>query len=121
MAWIKVDQTLFDHEKTFALGEKLEMPELYAVIHVIAFWMHAIDHWEDGKLPENDRLLARAGRWDGPATVFAEALVSSGFVDEDIHGYRTIHNWEKYSGELIRKRQANAKRMREARNKREAK
>ena len=115
--WIRVDQTLLDHEKTFNLGEQLELAEPYAAVHVIALWMWAIDHALDGKLPENDKLIARAARWDGPAAPFVEALIAVGFIDDDIHGYRTIHNWEKYAGAMLRRRAANANRMRKARGK----
>jgi hypothetical protein len=50
--------------------------------------------------------------WEGNPAEFIAALKSSGFLDE-----RVIHDWADYAGGLIRRREANAQRMRDARAK----
>ncbi len=125
MVWIKVDQALLDHEKTWRLADELELSPLYTVSHLVALWMWAIDHADDGKLPASDALIAHAARWPEDSEIdaadFVQALVNAGFVDDNFADgesrQRTIHSWAEWSGTLMQKRKANAKRMRKARSK----
>lgn len=117
MAWIKVDQKLLDHRKTFELAEILDLEEVQVVGYLVALWAWALDHHPTGVLPQSDRLIARACRWNGPPEAFVRALVHAGFVDDDYMGELKIHGWDEYAGALLFKRAANAKRMREAREK----
>lgn len=119
-AWIKVSQTLLDHEKTFILGEQLDLDDPYAAIHVIALWMWAIDHYPSGELPESDKLIAKACRWNGPAEHFVNALLYAGFLDVNARGQRTIHNWDLYAGALIRMRANNKARAQKHRTKKKS-
>lgn len=119
-AWIKVSQTVIEHEKTFILAEELNLEEVQVVGYLIALWAWAIDHHPDGVLPANDKLIAKACRWSGPPEPFVKSLVFAGFLDDNYigknTGRRTIHNWDLYAGSLIRMREANKKRQRKHRS-----
>lgn len=115
--WIKVDQKLIDHQKTFNLAEILDLEEVQVIGYLVALWSWALDHHPTGVLPQNDRIIARACRWSGPSEPFVRALVHAGFVDDDYMGTMKIHDFDEFVGALLFKRAANAKRMREARSK----
>lgn len=117
MAWIKVCQRLIDHEKTFNLAESLDLEEVQVVGYLVALWTWALDHHPTGVLPQNDRIIAKACRWNGPPEPFVRALVHAGFVDDDYMGKMTIHDWYEYAGRMVILREANKKRQRKHRGK----
>lgn len=93
------------------VSERLDIDEVAVVGHLVALWTWAIDNAPDGKLPHNERMIARAAMWDGSATHFVEALVFANFVDDDYMGSRRLHNWEEWTGALIRSRRESVQRM----------
>lgn len=122
MAWIKVDQTLFDHRKITRLATMLDVDEMQAVGHVVSLWAWAIDNAQDGILstktktgliPFDDRQLAKAARWRGQMndSKFVDCLVFSGFIDDDFDGHRTLHDWDEWAGALVKKRNDDRTRM----------
>lgn len=116
MAWIELHQSLPTHRKARALSRLLgfkvprDMPR--TVGHVCMFWLWSIDNAPDGSLAGIDpQDIADAAMWGGDAHVFLDALMQSGFVDDDL----CIHDWHMYIGKLIDRREDNARRNREAR------
>jgi hypothetical protein len=117
MAWIKVEQSLFSHRKTMALACDLDIHEAQAIGHVTALWAWALDNAPSGKLPQEDRMIARAAMWDGAPQHFIEAMTLAGFVDDDYDGNRHLHDWHEYAGRLIGIREGNKKRQQKWRQK----
>lgn len=111
-AWIKVNQTLIDHEKTLTFADELHIKEEILVVgFLIALWAWAIDHHPSGILPDSDRIIARACRWPHEPDVFVGALIKSQFI-KIVDGKRTISNWNLYTAEFLQKREANKLRQR---------
>lgn len=107
MAWIELHQSLFDHRKTLAAADALDLPEVHLVGHLASLWSWCLDNAPDGTLPESKRIIARGARWTGDAEAFVAALVSANFI-ADVDGSLVIVNWEQYGGKLIEKRKENA-------------
>lgn len=114
MAWIEIHQSLPDHRKTLALGDALDLPiPLYAMAHVIAFWLWALDNAPDGNLSSvSARTIARVARWPGDPAVFVNAMVDVGFLNADEDGALSIHDWGDYAGRLMERRRASVERTR---------
>ena len=110
-AWIRIHQPLFTHRKTMVLACALGIHEAQAIGHLAALWSWALDNALDGRLPTEDRIIARAAMWDGAPQHFVEALIMAKFVDDNYDGKRTIHDWHEYNGRIIGLRQANKKRV----------
>lgn len=114
MAWIESHQNLADHPKTRKLARILDISKPTTIGHLHCFWWWALDYADDGDLSRFDSLdIAIGAEWDGDPDEFLQALIRSGFVDDD--DGLSIHDWWDYAGKLIERRRANAKRMREAR------
>lgn len=114
MAWIESHQTLAGHPKTRKLAHLLGISKPAAIGHLHCFWWWALDYADDGDLSRHDSLdIAIGAEWEGDADAFLDAMIAVGFID-DIDGLH-IHDWEDYAGKLVKRRHANAKRMREAR------
>jgi len=82
------------------------------------FWLWAMDNVENGDLSDfmNDEIAEVAG-WDKDSDQFVEALISSGFIDADMH----IHDWEEYIGKLLERRKSEVDRVTKAREKKRGK
>jgi hypothetical protein len=112
MAWIELHQAVWTHRKTFELASLLDLDETYAAAHVIRLWTWALDNAPSGDLSAlSDRAIAFGAGWRGDVTALVDALVRSGWLDDD----RRIHDWEEYAGRLVERREANAERARLAR------
>lgn len=112
MAWIEVHDTLREHHKTYALANGLNIPLYAAVGLVVSLWTWALNNSENGdlsKYPPN--AITKACAWDKKPEKLIEVLKSSGFLDENM----CLHDWQDYAGKLLDKREANARRNREAR------
>lgn len=121
MAWIESHQTLGSHPKTRKLAHLLKVSKPAAIGHLHCLWWWAVDYAEDGDLSRFDALdIAIGAEWEGDEELFAEALVTAGFLDLDDAGGYQIHDWDDYAGKLIERRKANAERMRAARAERES-
>jgi hypothetical protein len=115
VAWIELHQSLPTHRKTLAAADLLDLPPVYVVGHVTAFWLWALDNVPDGRLHNvSPRTIARAAQWPGEASVFVDAITKAGFLEPD-GADLLIHDWWSYAGKLIDRREQNALRMREAR------
>jgi hypothetical protein len=111
MAWIEIHQSLPNHRKTLALGDELGIEPVQAVGHMVSFWLWALDNVPSGELAGvKPSIIARAAQWTGEADRLLQAMVGVGFLDYD--GEYRIHNWHRYAGKLIDRREDNKERMR---------
>lgn len=113
MAWLEAHQSLRDHRKVLDLAERLAIPEPHVAGHLMYLWLWAIDNAPDGVLPESPRITERAAGWTGHPGVFVQCLQESGFADEGVNGRLHIHDWDEYAGKLMDRRESNAKRQKE--------
>jgi hypothetical protein len=114
MAWIEVHDTLREHRKTYALSGSLKIEQYAAVGLVVSLWTWAINHAQDGDLSNfPDAAIANACHWKKKPGILIDALINVGFLTSELQ----IHDWDMYAGKLIDRREANAKRNREARAK----
>jgi hypothetical protein len=110
--WFELHIGLPSHPKTARLRRRLGVGLAQAVGHVTLLWAWSVRYAPNGDLSRYDPdVLADASGWDGEAGLFVRALVAAGFLDEDL----SIHDWDAYVGRLIDRREANAERMRQAR------
>jgi len=116
MAWIELHQTLPTNKKTMRLSIILNIDAVQAVGHLCFLWLWAIDNAPDGNLSNfyNGEIALVAG-WKGDPDDFVNALIKSGFVNEN----KSLHDWYDYAGKLIEKRREDADRKRTAREKTE--
>lgn len=118
-AWIESHQTLWRHPRKDALAEALyagtvpdDVADAAAIGVLHKLWWWAMDYAQDGDLsPFSDRQIAKACDWRGDPAVFVDALLATGFVNED----RTIHDWHDYAGRLIERREKDRLRKAEKR------
>ena len=117
MAWLEAHQELPRHPKTkrFARMLKISIPQ--AVGHLFLLWWWALDYAENGDLSKYDAYdIADAVQWDGDPEEFLSAMIECGpggtygFIEKDKAGKIFIHDWDKYSGRLVEKREKNRKR-----------
>lgn len=113
MAWIELHQAVWTHRKTLILADLLGLDPTYAAAHMVRLWTWALDNAPTGDLSQlPDRVIAYGSGWTGEPSVFAQALLESGWLDGDADGHLLIHDWDDYAGRLIEKRQTDAERMR---------
>jgi len=112
MAWIEVHDNLREHHKTYALAAALKVERFAAVGLVVSLWTWAVIHAQDGDLSKYpDEAIASACMWKKKPETLLNALKATGFMTDNM----MIHDWEEYAGKLIDRREANARRNREAR------
>lgn len=112
MAWIELHQTLPTNKKLIRIASLLKITEEQAIGHLCKLWLWALDNAQGGHLIDFlNAEIARVSGWTKNPDVFVNALLSAGFLDEDMQ----IHDWYSYAGRLIERRGANTARMREAR------
>lgn len=113
MAWVESHQELGNHPKLARFRRTLGISKVEAVGHLHYLWWWALDYAKDGRIgryqPEE---IADAALWEGDCGAFWDALITAEFVDED----GNLHDWYDYAGRLMERRDANAKRMRDARS-----
>lgn len=116
MAWIESHQTLAGHPKTRKLAHLLGVSKPTAIGHLHCLWWWALDYAPEGDLSRYDALdIALGAEWEDDAGTLVDALVTVGFLDQDVDGTLVIHDWHDYAGKLIERKKANAERMRKAR------
>lgn len=112
MAWIEVHDTLREHHKTYALAASLKLEQFAAVGLMVSLWTWAINHAQDGDLSKfPPAAIASACHWKKKPDALLSALIECEFVTDTMQ----IHDWDVYAGKLIDRREANARRNREAR------
>lgn len=114
MGWIKVEQSLITHHKTYALADALNISTAEAVGILVGLWTWALDNVdENGTLPDmSNRMMQRisGSSEDG----ILPALIEIGFIDEYPDGHR-IHDWQSFGGRCIAERKAYEDRLEKAR------
>ena len=123
MAWIESNQELARHPKAIKAARVLGVSVPAVVGHLHFLWWWCLEYAQDGDLSRFDASdIADAAGWEGDAAEFVTALIncgpgdSIGFIEQTDLGL-AIHDWMNYAGRLIEKRQANTKRMQNARAK----
>ena len=123
MAWIESNQELARHPKAIkaARGLGISVPAVVGHLHFLWWW--CLEYAQDGDLSRFDVSdIADAAGWEGDPGHFVTVLIncgpgdSNGFIEQTDLGL-AIHDWMNYAGRLIEKRQANTKRMQNARAK----
>jgi hypothetical protein len=106
MAWLESHQSLANHRKLLRLADLTGVSEVTLIGHLHLLWWWALDNvGPEGSLEGiSDRALAVAARWPGDAGQWTQALVMSGFLDEDSLGVRWLHDWHDYAGKLLERR-----------------
>lgn len=118
MAWIESNQEVGRHPKTKKLARLLGIPVVAAVGHLHFLWWWALDFAQEGVLSKYDEYdISEACMWEGDEKLFVDALIQAGFIDNN-ESILSIHDWYEYAGRLIERRQSDAERKREERNKR---
>jgi len=113
MAWIETHQSLLTHRKTYEAADRLDIKPVYLVGHLVSLWCWCLDNAPDGTLQGvSTRIIARAAQWDDDPDTFVNALIGAGYLDLD-DDTLTIHDWWDYAGKLIDRRQANATKQKE--------
>lgn len=117
MAWIESHQSLRDHPKTKKLARLLGIPKVSAIGHLHCLWWWTLEYADDGDLSRfDDPEIADGAEWEGDPAQFLQAMRSSGFLDGDSNDEGSdlaIHEWDDYAGRLVTKREQNAVRQRE--------
>lgn len=114
MAWLEFHQELPRHPKTDVLMDELGISRPTAVGMLGMSWIWAMEFAIDGFIPEKRvGAAARGSGWDAAPAVFAAAMVAAGWWDPTDGGY-LVHNWQKYIGKLIEKRQKDNERKKSA-------
>ena len=110
MAWLKIDQTLRDNRKICNAAEDLKVEPAHMAGMMVLLWLWAIDNAPSGSLAGvSDGTIARGAQYGGDPTAFVEALKRQELLDDGPEGL-TIHDWEEHAGNLIDRRQKDAKR-----------
>jgi hypothetical protein len=111
--WIESHAALREHPKRRRLsrGLGIDMHATLGLLHCLWWW--AMDYAPDGDLSDFDPADVADGiGYDGDPKKLIKGLQDAGFMD----GLQ-LHDWRDYGEKLHRRREANAKRMREAREK----
>lgn len=104
MAWIESHQTLRNHPKLFEFSKLIGQDRVVLTGHLLWLWWWCMDYAPDGDLTKfNHHQIALAAGWEGDPSKFVDALINSGFVDENGEK-RFIHDWLDFCGEIIKKR-----------------
>lgn len=110
MAWLKIDQTLRDHHKICDAADELQVDPAHMTGMMVLFWLWAIDNAPSGSLAGvSAGTIARGAQYGGDPIAFVEALKQQELLDEGPEGLQ-IHDWEEHAGNLIDRRQKDAKR-----------
>lgn len=98
--WIQVYSNLHTHPKTGRLVDELGIksadadPEVVAVGLLVCLWSWACQNAYNGDLSGvGYRTIANAARWKKSPEKLVNALISCGFLDDDMK----LHDWEEYA------------------------
>lgn len=115
MAWIKVDQSLANHRKLWALAGELDIEQATAIGHLVLLWTWCLDNAPTGNLNGiSPAVIATVTLWKGEPNKFTDGLVSAGFLDRSrkYPERLRIHDWKDYAGKLLESRTRHAQRQR---------
>tara|TARA_R100000353_G_scaffold160738_1_gene120502 strand:- start:1544 stop:2272 length:729 start_codon:yes stop_codon:yes gene_type:complete len=111
MAWIKSDETLSQHPKVDLLSNLLEIHPAQAIGHLHYLWWWCLNYAETGDLTRYKNMIAKASRFDGDNDKYVNALVETGWLDQQEKSL-IVHDWEDYHGALLEQRTKNKERQR---------
>ena len=115
MAWVKVEQSLRDHRKLYALVDILNIESALALGLLVSLWLWAVDNAPTGSLAGiSTRTIARAAQWTGDPDALIDALKQAKLLD-DFGDALYIHDWAEYGGKLQEAREADKERQRRRR------
>lgn len=100
--WIQVYSNILTHDKTYALAERLKIPNYAAVGIMVSLWAWASINATDGDITNYPpRAIAEATGWKGKkAEDFYEVLLDIWLIEKrDNHVF--IRNWERYASMLM--------------------
>ena len=118
MAWIKVDQTLVNHNKVLDVSDDLDIEPVKVTGMLVLLWLWALDNAPDGSLEGvRPRSLATVVQWDGDPNDLVEALKNARLLDVSADGSLELHDWYEYAGKLVERREAEKERSRRRREK----
>ena len=121
MGYIRIETNLIKHPKTMELANLIGLDVLYAAAHLMSLWIWIFETYPDGAIPKKYfNHLEYAGMWKGKKGVFADALLTSGYIDETETEY-VIHDWFLYSGQYVERKRKNAERNQKNREQEEEK
>lgn len=110
MAWIELHQNLPTHRKILCLKNILNICVAQAVGHMSMLWLWALDNARDGDLsPFPNKDIAAICGWNKKADKFVNALIESGFVDENM----MIHDWGDYTVKYVESKERDREQSRE--------
>lgn len=102
--WIQVYSNLPQHPKTFKLAEELKITSSFVSANVeavgvlVSLWTWAVQNAYDGDLSGcSVATIADACRWKKKPETLVNALIASGYLDEDMR----LHDWEEYANLLM--------------------
>ena len=107
MAWIEMDDGIWEHHKTIRLCSALNISDVAAVGHLTALWHFVLRNaWRNADLePWGETGVEKSARWTGKPGVLLAALRECGFID----GFE-VHGWLERAGRLVNDRLYNERR-----------
>lgn len=99
----KVKHTAVYHPKMNRLMRLIGRSRPSTVGLMEMFWIWVGQYCPDGNLTKVVSDIESAIEWDGNEGDFLEALIGSGFVDDD-NGRVVVHDWDDHCPEYIKKR-----------------
>ncbi len=118
--WIESHQELRTHPKVARLASTLgiDRHNTLALLHL--FWWWCVDFAPTGDITRFTATEISCGaEWSGDPQTLLDALTETGWIDQTAKR-RRVHDWDDFAGKWIRRALAQAKRMREWRNKKSA-
>lgn len=116
--WIESHDALLSHPKTKRLMRTLRTTPNETLGILTRLWWFTMEYAPDGDLGDfSAEDIAEAVGWEGDPEALVSALQSPG-PNKAAHGFLDgllVHDWEQYGGKLYRKREADAERKRESR------
>jgi len=93
MAWLKLEDTFYDHPKVRKLARRLTVNRAQAAGHLALLWSWALRHAPDGDLSQIDfEDIEEAAQWGGAHGDFVKACFDCAFLDQN-GDQIAIHNW----------------------------
>jgi hypothetical protein len=109
MAWFQCHDTLPDHPKTYELARLLKVSTVQAIGHLICLFTWTARFRPDGEHKKTQNTVATASRWEGDQAIYIDALLKSGYLEEEGASYR-VHDWSQYMRIVNRIANDNARR-----------
>ncbi len=126
MTWIRVDDDVIDHPKTYRLARLLGADRTTAFGLLVAVWGYAARHHVDGDLTEIELAALHrridwlpevsAGRPQDVRYDIRTVLVDAGWADKDLQSGQNVrivlHDWDEHQGKLADRRAKDRERKR---------